>query len=231
MGRFNRTIDWDEYWESDLTAFDEQWKTKFAHELADMLRSLSELVEPVDRIASVGCGPATTLLDVAESRPGAELYGYDPSMTALEQARERAADRGLENVVFRKSQLPELGVDETFDVVYCLNTLHYVAEIEAAIGNLFELVRPGGLLVFTYPTEADQAWLREELEDPDEALTGSRGSDWLQRRFQLAISGENLIDQTDLERILDCQVDHVRDLGIPLPEVYGERIPHAVVRK
>lgn len=231
MTEFDKTIDWNRYWDGELTTFDEEWKTSFAHRLADMLGELFDTVDGVDRVASVGCGPATTLLDLAECRPEVELYGYDPAAAALEQARKRAADRGVSNVVFREARLPELDVNRTFDVVYCLNTLHYVAEIETAIGSLFDVVRPGGLLVFTYPTEEDQAWLREELEDPDETLTGDHGSDWLRRRFQLAISGRNLVDQGDLERILDREVNHVVDFGITPPEVYGERIPHAVVRK
>src|SRR6056297_2464739 len=98
MTKFDRTIDWDDYWDSDLTVFDEQWKTEFAHDLADMLRELFDHAEDVHRVASVGCGPATTLLDLAASHSEVTFRGYDPSTTALEEARKRAADGGLDNV-------------------------------------------------------------------------------------------------------------------------------------
>lgn len=231
MTAFDRTINWDEYWESDLTAFDEQWKTTVAYELADMLEETFELVGGVNRVASVGCGPATTLLDIAERHPEMKLRGYDPATAVLDQVHQRVAASDLNNVVLHEASLPDIDVDETFDVVYCFNTLHYVADVEAAVRNLFELVRSDGLLLFTYPTEADRRWLRDELRDPSSTLVGDHDSDWLRERFQLVISGENVVDRDDLRETLDHDVNHLRELGIVPPEVYGERLPYAAVRK
>ena len=145
---------------------------------------------PTD-VASVGCGPAVTLFDLAERLPDTELYGYDVSETVIADNREAAAD--LPNLHFAVDALPSLDTDRRFDVVYCVATLFFVADPETALRSLFERVREGGSLVVNYPDEA----LREFAD----SFEGRK-----REAFELVLAGENVLAESDVEEALGTEV-------------------------
>lgn len=84
------------------------------------------------RVLDVGCGQGqlTTALQVA----GYEPLGIDPSAP--------------EGVLFRRVLLEDLEPDEEpFDAVVASYSLHHIRDLEQAVGQLSELLRPGGRLV------------------------------------------------------------------------------------
>jgi len=65
---------------------------------ANLHRLLTRL-GPVDRVLDLGCGFGEWLLAALEAAPGAHGVGVDTSRPALEEARRRASDRGLDGRV------------------------------------------------------------------------------------------------------------------------------------
>lgn len=185
--------DWDEFYRN---ADYDRCVYLAGRDMADLLVRFFERVGTPGTFASVGCGPAVALFDLAERFPGTDFYGFDVSEKVVADNRERAADR--ENLHFAVDALPDLDADHRysdrrFDVVYSAATLNFVTEVERALRSLHDRVAPGGHLVVNYPNEA----LREEAE----------GFDGRKREaFSLVLEGENLLTEADVERVLDAEV-------------------------
>ena len=88
-----------------------------------MLRILPALDGVVDRlqagalVADVGCGSGVAVCAMAAAFPSSGFEGLDPSQHAIDRARRRAADNGLENVKFRTAGAEDLPGDNRYDFV------------------------------------------------------------------------------------------------------------------
>lgn len=162
VGRLPRGVDWTElYREHDYD--------RIAYLAGDRMSAfLERFIERVGvpgTVLSVGCGPAVAEFALAERHPEVELLGVDLAPAVIEDNRAEADRRGLGNVAFAVDALPALAVEGEFDVVYCVATLFFVSEVEAALEALWGRVAPGGHLVVTYADEATREWARSTPEE------------------------------------------------------------------
>ncbi len=101
-----------------------------------------------------GCGGGRASIAMAEL--GARsVVGVDLGAQGLEDARRRAAKRGLANVRFERGSLLELPLeDASVDAVWCAGVLMITADEERALDELLRVLRPGGrLYLLVYATE------------------------------------------------------------------------------
>lgn len=82
-------------------------------------------LKPGARILDVGCGKGFLLYDFTKVIPGVEVYGIDISQYAIENSKEEVRDR------LRLGSATELPwEDNSFDLVYSINTLHNLHNYE-----------------------------------------------------------------------------------------------------
>lgn len=106
---------------------------------ADGARPLAGL-----RAVDVGCGGG--LLSEALARLGAEVVGIDAGSEAIATAAAHAADSGLA-IDYRVATAEELAAaGERFDLVCALEIVEHVADVDAFLGAVAALARPGGQL-------------------------------------------------------------------------------------
>jgi trans-aconitate methyltransferase len=203
--RFDDTIDWAAYWEG--ADEDVRADTSPSADLA-----LDPILEFLDRrvpggpdaYADVGCGPGDLVFAVADRYPDATAVGYDAAEAVLAENRERARQRGLPNARFEHAVLPDFDPDEEFDVVACLFTLCYVADVEAALRTLYDAVAPGGYLVVHYHNRLAQAHYSRIADAPHEYLDDE--SAWnpetFAERFRLVVEGESLLSYERIHEVL-----------------------------
>lgn len=102
---------------------------------------------PGDRALDIGCGGGyLARLLAAAVGPGGRVTGIDPSATAVSYARRRAPA----NCSFRVGAAQDLDLpDRSFDVVTTTLAAHHIPEAEraAAFGEIFRVMRPGGVLL------------------------------------------------------------------------------------
>jgi len=187
------TINWDRFW-ADAEGDRRDSAHVGQYGKAALLERFFEAVGDPDSFASVGCGPAAVPLALAE-RTDADIYGFDAAPSAVEQARQRARERGVASeTTVSVASLPGLDPGRKFDVVYCHATLHYVADVERALRALAGATAPGGHLVFNYPNRLSRARYDADLE-----------SDEARERFRLVLDGENLLSYDRIRSLLGSE--------------------------
>lgn len=162
--------------------------------MVEYVTTFFERVGVPDSFASVGCGPAVTEFALAEQFPEMTVACYDVAERVVEDNRALARERGIDTLSFDVGSLPDLDLGRSFDVVYCVATLFFVADVETAIHRLYDHVAEGGHLIVNYPTTALREWVGKQ-DDEKRAF------------FELVEAGENLTTATEISQWLDARVE------------------------
>jgi len=105
-------------------------------------------IKPGMRVADLGCGTGMITQLLAELvGPTGEVVGVDYSTAQVVQARELLPVE-VTNVRFVAASATDTGLArESFDVVYCRFLLIHLKEPEAALREMRDLLKPGGIVV------------------------------------------------------------------------------------
>jgi len=109
--------------------------------------SLGEL-KPGEHVVDCGSGAgADSLIAARIVAPTGHVIGVDMTPEMLAKARRSAAEAGLTNVEFREGYLESLPVlDAWADVVISNGALNLVPSKEAALAEMYRVLKPGGRL-------------------------------------------------------------------------------------
>lgn len=137
------------FWDRWARAYDWTQRTNRWVNAAAAARAAA-LVPPGARV--LDCAAGTGLFSLAVSGRAGQVLCTDLSRPMLDQARKKAARRGLTNIVFARRDLLALPeADGAFDVVIAANVLHLLEAPEGAVQELWRVTAPGGsLLLPTY---------------------------------------------------------------------------------
>jgi len=119
--------------------------------------------------------PGMTVLDIATGRgavmieaarrvgANGRVLGIDISSTMLSEAEHAVAASGVANTGLRKMDAEHLDFpDRYFDVVMCSFALFMFPDIDAALGEMHRVCKPGGYVAVTYftktPPPFDPGW-------------------------------------------------------------------------
>ncbi|MGP9681758.1 class I SAM-dependent methyltransferase [Brachybacterium sp. AOP3-A1-3] len=165
---------------------------------ADMLTAatarVAEVAEgQVRRVLDIGSGVGTGTIALAHRFPEAEIVAVDISEGMLSQVRDRAQAAGVgDRVTTRRADIAASDDDlGPADVVWASASLHETSDPDAAFGNLFAALRPGGLLAVLEMDAAPRV-LPAELADWEEQVRAAGGGtpadhpDWTE---QIATAG------------------------------------------
>jgi acyl transferase domain-containing protein/SAM-dependent methyltransferase len=123
--------------------------------VAEVIRLVGEADGRPLRILEVGGGQGHLTWAVAEALRGRRNVEYrftDLGRSFVVAAQREAADRGLDFMTFgvldvnRGPGTQGTRDDRDFDIILALNVLHATPDLRRAVGNLHELLAPGGLL-------------------------------------------------------------------------------------
>lgn len=205
------------------------------------LRQLRAVCGPLRdrRVLDLGCGMGG--LAVALTQAGAWVVGHEPNRAYGRICALRAAryDLAVPLVAATGEALPFR--DAAFDLVTCLDVLEHAASLDATLGELVRVLRPGGEAIVT-------ATNRFAFRDPHYHL---RGVNWLPRRWaeawirrrgrgketaafadRQALSAMHYVTYGDFARrcrALGCAVEDLRERRVrsgPLPA--GTRFRRAI---
>ena len=143
----------DEYYKSYTR---DTWNES-ASEYAPVRRNLDKwnphllaraLPKPGQRVLDVACGDGEPALTLARAvAPAGKVVAVDLSERMIGVAAERAVEQGVKNVDFRVMDAEKLDLpDASFDLVTCRFGLQIVTDPDAAIREMFRVLKPGGRL-------------------------------------------------------------------------------------
>lgn len=116
-------------------------------------RLAAQLVQPDDQVLlDVGCGGAGMTVAMAQRAPNARVIGIDAETLVLEAARRHTSAEGVD-VELVQADLDdgfgalEVAIDATADMIWCSHVVHHLADQQAALIDLAQLLTPTGRLV------------------------------------------------------------------------------------
>lgn len=136
---FNAASD---YFDAPALSFWNRFGQQTIHHLA---------LRPGDRVLDVCCGSGASAIPAAV-RVGStgQVLGIDIAESLLQLARDKAQQQGLENIKFQAGDFETLGFpDESFDAIVCVFGIFFVPDMQAAVRELWRMLRPGGKLAIT----------------------------------------------------------------------------------
>lgn len=103
------------------------------------------------RLLDMGGGPGLVSATLAQRYPQLSGVVLDlPLTAAVAQGHLNAAGVGD-----RFSAVSELGTDERFDLIWCSSFLHFVADPAQALAELYQRLKPGGVLISAHARLSD----------------------------------------------------------------------------
>ncbi|MBX9684537.1 MAG: bifunctional 2-polyprenyl-6-hydroxyphenol methylase/3-demethylubiquinol 3-O-methyltransferase UbiG [Hyphomicrobium sp.] len=104
----------------------------------------------------IGCGGG--LVSEPLTRMGATVTGIDPSTRNIAIASAHAEKSEL-TIDYRAQRVEDLvAANETFDIVACLEVVEHVPDVKAFMTACADVVKPGGLAVFSTLNRTFKAW-------------------------------------------------------------------------
>lgn len=111
-----------------------------------LTRTISHL-HKTDHVLELGCGTASTALEIAPHV--AHVTATDISPAMIEIGREKMWNASVRNVTLKAAETgdPALAEDAPYDAILAMNLLHLVPDQQAALAQAHDLLKPGGLFI------------------------------------------------------------------------------------
>jgi len=105
-------------------------------------------MSPRDTVLDIGCGTGSLALRLAST--GAQLHGLDLSSEMIRIANSKAEASSVENATFHVGPFDETFntfESESLDGICAYSLLHLVEDRDAALSQIYRLLKPGGFFV------------------------------------------------------------------------------------
>ncbi|CAN5766007.1 bifunctional 2-polyprenyl-6-hydroxyphenol methylase/3-demethylubiquinol 3-O-methyltransferase UbiG [soil metagenome] len=160
-------------------------------------------------VLDVGCGGGS--LSLLFSRAGCDVSGVDVDGAAIECARQQGTAKGFSARfdVASAEALPFAAA--SFDVVICSEVLEHVDDFEAALSEIYRVLKFGGIFLFSAPNRTVLSYLLLIKIAQDWRLT--RVITRIEHRFDKLINANQLLRRLD-ERGID--VYDIQGVSIPV---------------
>lgn len=121
-----------------------KWKSEYWNNLNAQLEPELQLDQSLN-ILDAGCGPAGMFIVLDEH----QVDAVDPLLNSYESDIAHFDSKDYPFTQFISEGLEEFQPAKTYDLVYCLNAINHVRNLELAMDNLWSTVKPGGTLAFS----------------------------------------------------------------------------------
>jgi methionine biosynthesis protein MetW len=101
------------------------------------------------KVLDAGCGEGHLLKKLYNKNKDNSYHGIDLTQEALDMATARCPDMS-----FIRADLSKIDFDDdTFDFIACTETLEHVDDYQDVLAEFKRVLKPGGVLVITFPNE------------------------------------------------------------------------------
>lgn len=134
---------WQSYLKKKSTTEYLDWKSSYWNNILD---TITPYVKPLENqtILDAGCGPAGIFMVLKAN----QVIAVDP---LLDKYKNLPHFNPIHYpwVTFRNEPLENFEEKECFDIIFCLNAINHVKDIERCYDHLIDALKPGGILVIS----------------------------------------------------------------------------------
>jgi ubiquinone/menaquinone biosynthesis C-methylase UbiE len=139
----------ERFWELIANSYDRQ-TAKFQQMYLQAVENTQKYLTSNDIVLDCGCGTGTTTIEIAEYVKN--IIAIDISAKMIAAAKAKANERKIVNVnFFQKTVFDSELKSNSFDTILVLNVLHCFKDTKKVIDRIYELLKPGGLLISVTP--------------------------------------------------------------------------------
>lgn len=121
------------------------------------LTATQSKLKPDHHILEIGCGSGNTAITHAPFV--AKVTATDFCGPMMDHGRARVAAEAIENVEFKELSIWDIPEDTQYDAVLMMSVIHLIPDWKGAIEKATRLLKPGGWLITSTVTTADQPFL------------------------------------------------------------------------
>ena len=133
---------WQRYFDGKDKAQYYSWKRKYWNDLLDKIADVLPLAG-AHRIADLGCGPA----GIFTVFPDKDVVAADPLLDQYVRTLSFFDQKDFPYTTFVNQSLEDFSIAEKFDIVFCMNAINHVADIDKAYDKLIEATKDSGSVV------------------------------------------------------------------------------------
>jgi len=126
------------------------WMVRFVHNnrIKNIVKSISQR-QKIKKVLDAGCGEGHLLESIYNSAKDYEYYGVDITPVALDRTKLRCPFADIKQADISETNYP----NDFFDVVICSEVLEHVYNFKLALNEFNRILKPGGILIITFPNE------------------------------------------------------------------------------
>jgi 2-polyprenyl-6-hydroxyphenyl methylase/3-demethylubiquinone-9 3-methyltransferase len=136
------------WWENYLKGKDvdqyHTWKKNYWKGLLDIIQPVCPIVPDME-ILDAGCGPAGVFMNLA----GCRVDAVDPLIDSYEQKLPHFRKVNYPWTEFFNVPIEQYRTGKKYDIVFCMNAINHVSDIQFSYELLAGMVKPGGKIVVT----------------------------------------------------------------------------------
>jgi 2-polyprenyl-6-hydroxyphenyl methylase/3-demethylubiquinone-9 3-methyltransferase len=102
-------------------------------------------IQPNHLIMDAGCGPAGIFISLSDNK----IIAIDPLLDAYEDHLIQFKKTKYPNVKFITSPIEDIDLLEQVDIIFCMNAINHVRNLENSYQKLVSLLKPGGVIVIS----------------------------------------------------------------------------------
>jgi 2-polyprenyl-3-methyl-5-hydroxy-6-metoxy-1,4-benzoquinol methylase len=121
-----------------------QWKKEYWQGLTSKCNHYFS-IKKEDTILDAGCGPAGVFIAFHENK----VTAFDPLLDSYENDLPHFEKKMYPNVSFENAGLEDFKSVEKFDLLFCMNAINHVHDIEKSFDNLVSLAKQNAHLIIT----------------------------------------------------------------------------------
>jgi 2-polyprenyl-3-methyl-5-hydroxy-6-metoxy-1,4-benzoquinol methylase len=130
-----------------------QWKTSYWQDFMD---KVGVHPQPGETVLDAGCGPAGVFITIKNN----DVDAVDPLVDHYEEKLPHFKKSAYPNVTFFSLPFEKFDVTENYDVVFCLNAINHVENLEKCFDKLANYTKKGGKLVISIDAHNHQLFKR-----------------------------------------------------------------------
>jgi SAM-dependent methyltransferase len=120
------------------------------------LDGVQEKLEAGGTVVDIGCGHGSSSVLMAETFPNSKVFGYDIHGPSIDDARIKAAEAGVDNIVFDQADASNIPANGGYDFACIFDALHDMGDPVGVARHIRKSLAPGGTLMVVEPLAGDK---------------------------------------------------------------------------